>query len=163
HIHPLITGTGIIVHTNLGRTPLGAAAVQTPRTIAANYNELEYDLTGGARGGRAAYPAPNLANRCGADAVSLVSNCPAAPVEVLGRGVDLVTFSGDKLLGVPQAGIIAGQAKRVAALRQEPFFRALRCDKLILSALQTTVDLYLGFEPRAAAGAGVEATPAATR
>src|SRR6185503_11933314 len=65
------------------------------------------------------------------------------PEEVLGRGVDLVCFSGDKLLGGPQAGIIAGKAKWVAALKKEPFFRAFRCDKLILSALETTVDLYL--------------------
>src|SRR6185369_6965749 len=64
--------------------------------------------------------------------------------EVLQRGVDFVCFSGDKLLGGPQAGIIAGRTKRVAALKREPFFRALRCDKLILSALQTGVDLYLG-------------------
>src|SRR5678816_2927208 len=65
------------------------------------------------------------------------------PAEILKRGVDLVTFSGDKLLGGPQSGIIAGKAKLVAALKREPFFRALRCDKLILSALQTVVDLYL--------------------
>ena len=66
--------------------------------------------------------------------------------ETLKRGVDLVTFSGDKLLGGPQAGIIAGRAKLVAALKRDPFFRALRCDKLILSALQTTADLYLNGE-----------------
>ena len=66
------------------------------------------------------------------------------PAEVLGRGVDLVCFSGDKLLGGPQAGIIAGKAKLIAALKRDPFFRALRCDKLILSALQATVDIYLG-------------------
>ncbi len=66
------------------------------------------------------------------------------PTEVLGRGVDLVCFSGDKLLGGPQAGVIAGKAKLIAALKREPFFRALRCDKLILSALQATVDIYLG-------------------
>ena len=65
------------------------------------------------------------------------------PAETLKRGVDLVTFSGDKLFGGPQAGIIAGRAKQVAALKRDPFFRALRCDKLILSALQTTADLYL--------------------
>src|SRR5205814_10564802 len=64
------------------------------------------------------------------------------PGEVLKRGVDLVCFSGDKLLGGPQAGIIAGKAGQVAALKKEPFFRAVRCDKLILSALQTTVDCY---------------------
>ena len=65
------------------------------------------------------------------------------PAEVLRRGVDLVCFSGDKLLGGPQAGIIAGRARRIALLKHEPFFRALRCDKLVLSALQTTVDIYL--------------------
>jgi L-seryl-tRNA(Ser) seleniumtransferase len=54
-----------------------------------------------------------------------------------------VTFSGDKLLGGPQAGILAGRGEYVAALKREPFFRALRCDKLILGALQTTVDLLL--------------------
>src|SRR5947209_6852050 len=63
--------------------------------------------------------------------------------EVLKRGVHLVCFSGDKLFAGPQAGIIAGQAKLVAALKREPFFRALRCDKLILSSLQTLTDLYL--------------------
>src|SRR5581483_3370469 len=65
------------------------------------------------------------------------------PAEVLKGGADLVCFSGDKLLGGPQAGIIAGKGRLVAALKREPFFRALRCDKLILTALQTTVDLHL--------------------
>ena len=65
------------------------------------------------------------------------------PSEVLRSGVDLVCFSGDKLLGGPQAGIIAGKARMVAALKREPFFRALRCDKLVLGALEATVDLYL--------------------
>jgi L-seryl-tRNA(Ser) seleniumtransferase len=65
------------------------------------------------------------------------------PSEVLKHGVDLVCFSGDKLLGGPQAGIIAGKAKLVQALKREPFFRALRCDKLVLSVLQTTVEHYL--------------------
>jgi L-seryl-tRNA(Ser) seleniumtransferase len=65
------------------------------------------------------------------------------PNETLRSGVDLVCFSADKLLGGPQAGIIAGKRRHIAALKREPFFRALRCDKLILTALQTTVDLYL--------------------
>jgi L-seryl-tRNA(Ser) seleniumtransferase len=65
------------------------------------------------------------------------------PAEVIGRGVDLVCFSGDKLLGGPQAGIIAGKAKLIAALKRDPFFRALRCDKLILSALEATADMYM--------------------
>jgi L-seryl-tRNA(Ser) seleniumtransferase len=266
-LQPLINGSGILVHTNLGRAPLGPAVVETLAAIAANYNNLEYDLAGGERGGRAAYLERNLALLCGAEAATVVNNCAAAlvlvlrhfaqpprdqviisrgelvqigggfripeileasgarlreigttnkttlndygkaitkdaalilkvhrsnffmggfvespsteeiaglarrkrlpfvedlgsgavmptdklaeveheptPAEVLKRGVDLTTFSGDKLFGGPQAGIIAGKAKLVAALKKEPFFRALRCDKLILSALQTTVDLYL--------------------
>jgi L-seryl-tRNA(Ser) seleniumtransferase len=266
-IQAVINGTGIIVHTNLGRSPLGPAVVETLRTVAANYNNLEFDLASGERGRRAAYLEHNLALVCGAEAATVVNNCAAAlvlilrhftsgerkeviisrgeliqigggfripeileasgarlrevgttnqtsvsdyrraidkhtamilkvhrsnffmggfvespateeiaalakkkrlplvedlgsgalvetekladleheptPDEALKRGVDLVCFSGDKLLGGPQAGIIAGKARRVAALKHEPFFRALRCDKLILSALQTTVDLYL--------------------
>jgi L-seryl-tRNA(Ser) seleniumtransferase len=70
------------------------------------------------------------------------------PNETLRSGVDLVCFSGDKLLGGPQAGIIAGKRRHLAELKREPFFRALRCDKLILTALQTTVDLYLADESR---------------
>ena len=65
------------------------------------------------------------------------------PAEVIRHGVDLVCFSGDKLLGGPQAGIITGKAKLIAALKRDPFFRALRCDKLILAALETVVDSYL--------------------
>ena len=269
-IQPVINGTGIIIHTNLGRSPLGPAVIQTLAEVGANYNNLEYDLTGGERGGRAAYLESNLALLCGAEAATVVNNCAAALVltlrhfakgprpevvisrgelvqigggfrvpeileasgatlrevgatnkttlddysraigdrtamvlkvhrsnffmggfvesptteqiaevarakgvpfvedlgtgatfdtaalgggeheptaaEVLGNGIDLVTFSGDKLLGGPQAGIIAGKAKLVAALKREPFFRALRCDKLILAALQTTVDLCLSGE-----------------
>ena len=266
-IQPVINGTGILVHTNFGRAPLGPRVLETLRDIGGHYNNLEYDLTGGARGGRAAYLELALAVLCGAEAATVVNNCAAALVltlrhfatgrevvisrgelvqigggfripeileasgaklreigttnktslhdyaraigkdtglilkvhrsnffmggfvespsteeiaalarkkrvpfvedlgsgavietqrfgveheptaaETLKRGVDLVTFSGDKLLGGPQAGIIAGRAKLVAALKRDPFFRALRCDKLILSALQTTADLYLNGE-----------------
>ena len=266
-IQPVINGTGILIHTNLGRSPLAWPVVETLSQIGANYNSLEYDLGGGQRGGRAGYLEHNLAVLCGADAATVVNNCAAAlvlvlhhftrgehnevvisrgelvqigggfripeileaagaklrevgttnktsladysravskstglilkvhrsnfymggfvqtapaqeiaalarkrrvpfaedlgsgatirteeladveheptPAEVLGRGVDLVCFSGDKLFGGPQAGIIAGKARLVAALKRDPFFRALRCDKLILAALQTTVDLHL--------------------
>lgn len=266
-IQPVINGTGVVIHTNLGRSPLGPAVVETLRQIASSYSNLEFDLQSGERGARASYLEHNLALLCGAEAATVVNNCAAAlvlilqhftagqrkeviisrgelvqigggfripeileasgaqlrevgstnktwvadyrraiskqtalilkvhrsnffmggfvaspgteelatlakqkrvpliedlgsgavieteklagleheptPAEVLKRGVDLVCFSGDKLLGGPQAGLIAGRAKLVRALKNEPFFRALRCDKLILSALQTTVDLYL--------------------
>ena len=65
------------------------------------------------------------------------------PAEALNEGADLVCFSGDKLLGGPQAGIIAGKQRFVAGLKCEPLFRALRCDKLVFAALQATVDLHL--------------------
>jgi L-seryl-tRNA(Ser) seleniumtransferase len=309
-LQPVINGTGILLHTNLGRAPLGPAVIAALESIAANYSNLEYDLAGGERGHRAAYLEHNLALLCGAEAATVVNNCAAAlvlvlrhfaapprpevvisrgelvqigggfripeilaasgaslrevgatnkttlldyaqaisprtalllkvhrsnffmggfvespatedlaalarrkkipfvedlgsgalvptekigevgravpasrnqvsrdrparlpqerqksslcslrslplnnleheptPAEVLRRGVGLVTFSGDKLLGGPQAGIIAGKARWIAALKREPFFRALRCDKLILAALQTTVDLYLAGRP----------------
>ncbi len=65
------------------------------------------------------------------------------PAEVLQSGVDLVCFSGDKLFGGPQAGIIAGKKRLIVALKREPMFRALRCDKLCLAALQATIDCHL--------------------
>lgn len=275
-LQPVINGTGILVHTNLGRAPLPASALADVHAIGANYCNLELNLDSGERGGRAAYLEHNLALLCGAEAAAVTNNCAAAlvlvlrhftrrarreviisrgelvqigggfripeileasgailrevgttnkttlsdyakaigkntalilkvhrsnffmggftespstsgvaalarkrrvpfvedlgsgailsteklasveheptPMEVLKSGVDLVCFSGDKLLGGPQAGLIAGKAKYVAALQREPFFRALRCDKLILAALQTTVDLYW-------AGTAVEGVP----
>jgi L-seryl-tRNA(Ser) seleniumtransferase len=72
-----------------------------------------------------------------------VADHEPTPAEVLKSGVDLVCFSGDKLFGGPQAGIILGKKRFVAALNREPLFRALRCDKLCLAALQATVDLQL--------------------
>ncbi len=284
-IQPVINGTGILIHTNFGRAPLGAAVIENLAKIGSNYNNLEYSLTGGARSGRAAYLEQCLGLLCGAEAATVVNNNAAAlvlilrhfcesgaaypgprlrgrneqvqgqkneviisrgeliqigggfripeilessgarlcevgttnktslddyargitretamilkvhhsnfymggfvespvteqiaklarrkripfvedlgsgavietqtivgleheptPAEVIRCGVDLVCFSGDKLLGGPQVGIIAGKAAQIAALKREPLFRALRCDKLILSALETTVDLYL--------------------
>src|SRR5205814_6348648 len=65
------------------------------------------------------------------------------PAEALKDGAGLVCFSGDKLFGGPQAGIIAGKKRHVSALKREPLFRALRCDKLCFAALQATIDVHL--------------------
>ena len=65
------------------------------------------------------------------------------PQEVLAGGATLVCFSGDKLLGGPQAGVIAGDPGWIGRLKAHPLFRALRLDKAALSLLQHTVDLHL--------------------
>ncbi len=268
-LQPVINGTGVLIHTNLGRAPLAEAALAAVAALGADYNNLEYDLTAGERGkSRAGYLEHNLALLCGAQAAAVMNNCAAAlmlmlryfvrredrrevvisrgelvqigggfrvpeileasgarlrevgttnrttlddyeqalgpqtalilrvhrsnfylggfeespdpaalaalarrrrvplaedlgsgatvpterlaaiehertPAEAVRSGVDAVCFSGDKLFGGPQAGMIVGRARLVAAFKKEPFFRALRCDKLVLGALQATTDLYL--------------------
>ena len=265
-LQPIINGTGILIHTNFGRAPLASDAIHALKEIGPGYSNLEYDLATGARGQRGSYIENALALLCKAEAATVVNNCAAAlvlivghftrtktdvvisrgelvqigggfrigeiveatgaklrevgatnkttvddyadaigqntamilkvhrsnffmsgfvespssdeiselarrkripfvedlgsgavaateefgidhheptPAEVLKSGVDLVSFSGDKLFGGPQAGIIAGKKKFVTALKREPVFRALRCDKLCLAALQATVDLHL--------------------
>lgn len=277
-LQPVINGTGIVIHTNLGRAPLASEAVRALNEIGPGYSNLEYDLVTGERGRRGAYIENALALLCKAESATVVNNCAASlvlivhhftngrarrklarrgegvpevvisrgemvqigggfrigeiieaagakvrevgatnkttlsdyakaigqntalilkvhrsnffmsgfvdspsstalagltrkkriafvddlgsgaifpterlglaeheptPAEALRDGADLVCFSGDKLFGGPQAGIIAGRRRFVAALKRKPLFRALRCDKLVFAALQATVDLHL--------------------
>tara|TARA_Y100000588_G_scaffold271055_1_gene286743 strand:+ start:1642 stop:3009 length:1368 start_codon:yes stop_codon:yes gene_type:complete len=66
------------------------------------------------------------------------------PQDALQEGVDIVCFSGDKLMGGPQAGLIVGRESLIKKARQHPFYRAVRCDKMVLAALQIVVETYLG-------------------
>jgi len=258
-----INATGIVVHTNLGRSPLGEATVENIRQVSTGYSNLEFDLSKGSRGSRYSAVEGLLCELTGAKAAMVVNNNAGAVllcldtvadgrevivsrgelVEIggafripdvmaksggilrevgatnrthpkdyekavnnrtglllkvhtsnyaivgftagvslaemvdLGRryslpvmedlgsgtlidfskyglaaeptvqesvksGADLITFSGDKLLGGPQAGIIVGSKEVIDKIRANPLTRALRIDKLTLAALESTLRLY---------------------
>jgi len=260
---PVINGTGIILHTNLGRAPMAAAALDAIVALGRGYTNLEYDLGTGSRGSRYARVADALNDVTGAEDSLVVNNCAAAillvldtfakgrevivarnsAVEIgggfripdvlarsgatlvevgttnrvyiedferalsprtalllrthpsnyriegfthdvqpralaeLGRragvpvledlgsgalvaleefgaahertvqeavadGVGLVAFSGDKLLGGPQAGMVVGAAPLIARMRNNPLLRALRVGKVTIAALGATLQCY---------------------
>src|SRR6184192_603254 len=82
-IQPVINGTGIVIHTNFGRAPLGPAVIESLTAIGPGYTNLEYDLTSGERGHRATYLEHNLALLCEAEATTVVNNCAAALILIL--------------------------------------------------------------------------------
>ncbi|HLW43912.1 MAG TPA: L-seryl-tRNA(Sec) selenium transferase [Candidatus Acidoferrales bacterium] len=261
-LRSVINATGVVLHTNLGRAPIGKAAVEHLAATATRYSNLEYDLAEGARGKRDVHTSKLLAELVGAESAIVVNNNAAAVfltlntlakgaevivsrgelieigdgfripdimtqsgvelrevgttnrtriadyeravnertrlllrvhpsnfrivgftkrpaleeivaigkrlripvVEDLGSGclidfssvgidepvarasfdagVDIITFSGDKLLGGPQAGIIAGKKDVVERIRRNPLFRALRVDKLTIAVLEMTLRAY---------------------
>jgi L-seryl-tRNA(Ser) seleniumtransferase len=259
HLRRVINATGVIAHTNLGRAPLAAEALEYVREAARGYSNLEYDLAAGARGSRQDHVTPLLRRLTGAEAALVVNNNAAAVMlalaalaegrevlvsrgelieigdgfripdvlarsgarlrevgttnrtraadyelafgpetalllrvhqsnfrvvgfterptlaqlsqvaqshkvplvddlgsgaladvgdeptarESLAAGADLVCFSGDKLLGGPQAGIVVGRTELVERLRRHPLQRAVRADKLTLAALEGTLALHL--------------------
>ena len=258
-LRAVINATGVVLHTNLGRAPIGGAALGHLAECARGYSNLEYDLAAGQRGKRDIHTARLIARVLGAEAALVVNNNAAAVFLVLhalarggeavvsrgelieigdgfripdimaasgavlrevgttnrthladyeaaigsdtrllmsvhpsnfrivgfaGRptlaelvalarhagvpvyedlgsgclvdltpygldeptaqasiaaGADVITFSGDKLLGGPQAGIIAGRRALVERIRRNPLYRALRVDKLTIAAMEATL------------------------
>jgi L-seryl-tRNA(Ser) seleniumtransferase len=88
-----------------------------------------------------------LVDDLGSGALAPIGDEPS-PAESLRAGADLVSFSGDKLLGGPQAGVVVGRADLVERLRRHPLQRALRADKLTLAALEGTLSLALDSSSR---------------
>src|ERR671911_55461 len=193
----VVNATGVVLHTNLGRSVLSERAALAAYDAATGYSNLEYDLRSGSRGSRYDHAVSLLRELTGAEDALVVNNCAGAtllalaavlwvhpsnfetvgftesvgvqelsslglpiiadvgsgallPVgeeprvqETLRDGADLAIFSGDKLLGGPQAGISVGASRWTSAMRHHPLARALRADKLCLAALEATLNSYL--------------------
>jgi L-seryl-tRNA(Ser) seleniumtransferase len=77
-----------------------------------------------------------------ADALGTLLDDEPAAVESIAAGADVVCFSGDKLLGGPQAGLVVGRSEPISRLRAHPLARAVRIDKLALAALEATLRLH---------------------
>ena len=82
-LQPVINGTGIVIHTNLGRAPLAPEAVRALKEIGPAYSNLEYDLVTGERGRRGSYIENVLALLCEAESATVVNNCAAALVLIV--------------------------------------------------------------------------------
>ncbi|MFT5906645.1 MAG: L-seryl-tRNA(Ser) seleniumtransferase, partial [Cryomorphaceae bacterium] len=82
-LKPVINGTGVLIHTNLGRSPLGKTAADALVNIATGYSNLEFNLPEGTRGKRAGYLETALACLLDAEASTVVNNCAAALIVIL--------------------------------------------------------------------------------
>src|SRR5690242_14663502 len=95
---PVINATGVILHTNLGRSPLPEGVVEEFRLAATQYSNLEYDLEAGARGKRDVHTAELLTRLTGAEAAIVVNNCAAAVLVTLAafaRGGEVIVSRGE--------------------------------------------------------------------
>ena len=98
-LRPVVNATGVIVHTNLGRAPLGRPAIERIAAVAGGYTNLEYDLAAGRRGSRAVHASRLVARLTGAEAAVVVNNNAAAVLLTLNTlalaaGREVIRFRG---------------------------------------------------------------------
>ena len=97
-LRPVVNATGVLLHTNLGRAPIGADALADAARVGGSYSNLEFDLATGGRGSRDAHAGALLARACGAEAGLVVNNNAAAvllTLAALARGRDVVVSRGE--------------------------------------------------------------------